>query len=416
MSSVTKRSIHARELVLALALISILGVGIGAVVVRWVQPTVPTLDEVRALARSGQFSRGRAVLREYLKGYPNDKAGYLLMAELATEPSSPEAELALEALGHVHAQNRRLRAVVKFLEGKARYQQKRYDLAETCWWEALAIDPLVPEAGWALLDLLDLEGRVQEAHALGMKQHLIEPDPRDRVRYLLELSRLDIDQVAPGSQFQIFQPLHETNPQDVRIALILGRALIHDSRPEEGLKVLREVFQRHPESPEVWRAWLEGLYDGHEFEELAQAYKQLPESMRSDPRFARIEGLVAENAQDWPRAIAAFRRARAYEPYEGVVSYHLRQALIVAGQREEAERVNREYANFQAAFKQLRGVYQEALKTPTLGYKPHVELYQKLADLREKMGRVDEARAWHRLVLEDEPENAISVAALERLK
>ena len=51
-----------------------------------------------------------------------------------------------------------------------------------------------------------------------------------------------------------------------------------------------------------------------------------------------------------------------------------------------------------------------------LGLTPHPELYQFLAELREKMGRFDEARAWHRLVLRDLPENAVSLAALDRLK
>ena len=67
-------------------------------------------------------------------------------------------------------------AKIKFLEGKAHYQQGRYDLAEDCWTEALRLDPMVPEAGWVLIDLLDKEGRQEEAHRLGMRLH------RDRAR------------------------------------------------------------------------------------------------------------------------------------------------------------------------------------------------------------------------------------------
>ena len=63
-----------------------------------------------------------------------------------------------------------------------------------------------------------------------------------------------------------------------------------------------------------------------------------------------------------------------------------------------------------------RGVYYEVVEVKTLGLKPHPELYQRLADLREKMARFDEARAWHRLVLRDFPDNAVSLAALKRLK
>ena len=62
------------------------------------------------------------------------------------------------------------------------------------------------------------------------------------------------------------------------------------------------------------------------------------------------------------------------------------------------------------------GLTTRTLAIKTLGLKPHPELYQRLADLREKMGRLDEAQAWHRLVLRDSPDDALSLAALERLK
>ena len=48
------------------------------------------------------------------------------------------------------------------------------------------------------MDLLDKEGRVPEAHELGMRLVEVEPDPLDRARILLEMARLDIDNVSPG--------------------------------------------------------------------------------------------------------------------------------------------------------------------------------------------------------------------------
>ena len=53
-----------------------------------------------------------------------------------------------------------------------------------------------------------------------------------------------------------------------------------------------------------------------------------------------------------------------------------------------------------------RPVYAEAFAIKTLGLEPHTELYHRLAGLREQMGRLDEARAWHRLVLRDLPDDA----------
>ena len=80
---------------------------------------------------------------------------------------------------------------------------------------------------------------MEEAHRLGMRLHEEEPDPRDRVRLLLEMSRLDIDQVSPGSQVQLFEPLVRQHPDNLPLALTVGLALVRDSRGEPGRRVPR---------------------------------------------------------------------------------------------------------------------------------------------------------------------------------
>jgi tetratricopeptide (TPR) repeat protein len=375
-----------------------------------------SLAQVRALARGQDFDQARALLLQYLRSHPQEVQAHLLMAQLATEPTAPQPELAIEHIAAVRPESSQRAAVLKFFEGKARYQQKRYDLAAICWNEALRLDPLVPEAGWALLDLLDLEGRVEEAHMLGMRLHASEPDPRDKVRALLETARLDIDQVAPGSQVQIFEPLVAAHPDSLVMALTLGLALVHDSKPGRGLLVLERAVTDNRESTEAWAAWLTGLQDGHEFDRLAREFARLPGSIANDPRFAKFEGMIAENAHDWPRAVSAYGRAHEHEPYNGPIAYRLRQALALCGLKADYDRLNQRYAAFQSAFKQLRAVLAEANSIKTLGLEPHMELYQRLAALREQMGRRDEACAWHRLALQDCPDNVLSLAALKRLQ
>ena len=138
------------------------------------------------------------------------------MADLTTEPTNAHPELALIICRQSSPDTPQQAALVEFFEGKARYQQGRYDLAESCWTEALRLDPIVPEAGWALVDLLDKEGRTEEAHRLGMRLHEIEPDPRDRVKILLEMSRLDIETPDPLSQVVFFEPLVKQHPRTFR--------------------------------------------------------------------------------------------------------------------------------------------------------------------------------------------------------
>ena len=96
--------------------------------------------------------------------------------------------------------------------------------------------------------------------------------------------------------------------------------------------------------------------------------------------------------------------------------YRLRTALQAAGETAELQHVDQLLTVYRNAFKQMRPVYDEAFAIKTLGLEPRPELYHRLAELREQMGRFDEARAWHRLVLRDVPDDARSLAALARLK
>jgi tetratricopeptide (TPR) repeat protein len=230
------------------------------------------------------------------------------------------------------------------------------------------------------------------------------------------MSRLDIDRVAPGSAVQVFAPVWRQHPAYLPLAMAVGLALVRNSQSAEGLDVLRDALQRHPESAAVWDAWLTGLDEAFQPGRLRQEFARLPRSLATDPRFARHEGNVAQGARDWPRAVEAYRRAHAFEPFNGVVLYQLRMALRGAGATAELHRTDELLAAYRNAFKQMRPVHAEAFANKTLGLKPHPELYHRLAALREQMGRFDEARAWHRLVLRDVPDDALSRAALARLK
>jgi tetratricopeptide (TPR) repeat protein len=431
--------VAAHWIVILAALLTCIG-GLVVLTVRRGPGAVTSLNEVRALARAGQFDRARARLAGYLRARPGDSRAHLLMAQLATEPPSPDPDAALENLRAVRPTQPKEAALVKFYEGKAQYQRARYDLAEACWKEALHLDPIVPEAGWALMDLLDKEGRLEEAHRVGMELHEVEPNPVDRVKVLLEVARLDIEKVAPGSQVQLFEPLARQHPESLPLAVAAGLALVHDSRGDEGVALLGEALRRHPDSPGAWDAWLTGLYDASQFDRFAEEFARLPAAMAGHPLFAEHEGKIAQIARDWPRAARAYRRAYESAPSDQTVLYRLWCALRQLGDRAEFDRIDRVYQNYREAYRllrgtffeadataaapapsekdagQRRGVYYETIMIPDFGVRPDPERYHLLADLLERLGRSDEARAWHRLVLRDSPHEPVSLAALERLK
>ena len=401
---------------------------------------VPSIDAVRDLASENRFEQAQTLLERYLRAYPHHNRARLLMAELTTQPTHARPDVALQHLRVILPASSRETALVRLFEGKAQYQLGRYDQAEASWRESLRQNPIVPQAGWALLSLLEIEGRLEEAHCLGMRLHEVEPDSRDRVRILLEVSRLDIKTPDPLSQIQLFEPLARKHPENLPLNLTLGLALTRVNRCKEGLKVLEETVRKNPNSPEAWDAWLSGLCEASEGETLCREFAVLPAQFAGEPRFAKHEGCIAENAREWVWAARAYRRALDFEPYNWGVCCRLRFVLERAGNLADFERINRRCETYEIAYKEMRGsyfdrldpraplpvpgdcvkeqlgAYYETVLIETLGVLPCPEQYQRLAQLRERMGRFDEARAWHRLVLRDSADNVLSLAALERLK
>jgi tetratricopeptide (TPR) repeat protein len=390
--------------------------GTGAVTLWHGSSPVPELAEICALARHHQFDQAESLAICYLRNFPGSNRAHLLMAQFALDRPDPAPQRALEHLDQIQPRTSQEAAVVRFSKGKAFYMQKGYHLAESCWKEALQLDPMVPEAGWALIDLLDFEGRVVEAHELGMHLFESETDRRDQARLLLEMTRLDIDKIAPGSQVQVFEPALRRNPENLALGVAVGLALVHDSRSDQGFQVLRNVLRQHPESATAWDGLLTGLADGFQPEQLAHDFGQLPQALITNPRFAKHEGAVAQSAREWAKAIMAYRRARAFEPHNGVVLYHLWIVLRAAGEADEFRQIDELLTNYQAALEQMREAYNEAFRDKSLGITLHLELYHRLGTLREQLGRFDEACAWHRLVLRDVPDDAHSLAALKRLE
>ncbi|QEH35286.1 Tetratricopeptide repeat protein [Aquisphaera giovannonii] len=390
--------------------------GGGALAFSFWHAATPDLAEICALARRGEFDRAEALLSDRLRDDPGDPKAHLLMAQFSMDRPDPRPEAALEHLGRLRPKTREEEALLRFSEGKARYQLKEYGAAEALWYRALELDPRVPEAGWALLDLLDFEGRNDEAHELGMRLFEHEPHPRDRVRLLLEMVRMEVEHIDNGSRVQTFEPAWKADPSNLRLGMAVGFALLRSGEADRGLEVLKGLLDRNPDSPQARETWLAALMDAHRPEQLKAEVARLPGALREDPRFARFLGAVADGDRDWPTAIRMYRRALEFRPYDGATLYRLRLAARASGDAEELRRADDRLRDFKDAESRLADARKEAMDEPTLGVTPRPALYHKLASLRERVGRLDEARAWHRLVLRDAPGDPTSLAALERLK
>ena len=89
------------------------------------------------MARAGQFGRSQAILERYLEESPRDDRAHLLLVQVTTEQTNAHPDVALAHVGAIKPDSASKAALLRFLEGKAQYQRRRYDLAETCWTEAL---------------------------------------------------------------------------------------------------------------------------------------------------------------------------------------------------------------------------------------------------------------------------------------
>jgi tetratricopeptide (TPR) repeat protein len=410
----TWRNLHRRNLGLSLLLLALVGALAVLVVVSRPKPAA-SLDGLQPLLAARQFDEAEALIKEYLKIHTHSVQGNMLMAQVALERDEQKPQLALEHLARIGARDRVTQATVLLNQGKAYSTLGWNDRAEEAWKKALELEPRVPEAGWALLSLYYVEGRRAEAHRLAMALRVTEPDPRDRAQLLLELVRHDAKPLGPDSLMLTLEPIVRKSPQDLYMAIALGLATVRNSQTDAGLSSLRNLAERFTNNPDAREAFILGLDEAGKIDDLVGEMSRLPQAMASDPRFDRYRGAIAQQRQDWNVAAQHYERTWRRDPSDLRVLYRLSRVLRLGGRLSEADLVDRKVHDAQEAKNQILALYQKANAVKTLGTAPHPDLYHQLADLREHMGRDDEAVAWHQMVLEYQPDNKESNDAIARL-
>lgn len=391
-----------------------------AVLMAWALASFSTpmasLAGVDRLLSEGKFDEARRRAAAYIADNPASRMGNRYYAQAVigsiesskrTDPNADpatfhaDAESGEKALKRITGGSPEERALVELEIGKLLYYEGRWKLAEERWKAALALDPKVPEAGWALLDLYYLEGREDEAHELAMKLYATEPDPRDRALLLLELVRRDAQPPDPESIVKLLGPIIKINPDDLAARVAYGSACVKRSDPETGLKILGEVVRDAPGDVNARVGLLNALETVDPDEGLKRAVAELPRDLADDPKLASFAGRIAQDKRDWPAAIAAYRKAWKSRPFDAKLTYRLGRALRLAGDAEAAAKFAAEFearvGAYESARTKIRDLHQEANNTPDLGVASHPDLYERLARLRESMGRDDEARLWRDL-------------------
>jgi tetratricopeptide (TPR) repeat protein len=252
------------------------------------------------------------------------------------------------------------------------------------------------EAAKRLLDLLGLQGRLDEAHELVYRQLEHQLDPRERLNLLLRLTRLDVDPPDPRLIADSFEPSVRAGTADLPTTLACGLALVELSRSQNGLPMLHMAVEKHPDSAWSWDALLTGLERAAQRQDVADAFARLPARMAEDDRIAKHRGWIAQEGGRWSEAAGFYRQAWEHQP-DNTVGYRLRRTLRLAGRLEEAEQVDRDVLEYREAYKRARAVVDELSELLREGKPIPLELPALMADLRLRMGRGREASAWRSL-------------------
>jgi tetratricopeptide (TPR) repeat protein len=375
----------------------------------WARPR-PVLDRGRIdwLLANGDVRRAQVVIGEHLAAAPEDLEARDLLGRLIIDSipsdrplgdpkSQADARRGLELLRQAQPVHRTAaeRAMAAMYEGKAHYVLQRWREAEADMRRALELDPRVPEAGWALLNLDFLLGRRREAIERALSLYVTEPDARDRVLLLLQLVRQDVLPPDPESLVALLEPVAAADPEDLETSLALGRSLVRSSRADEGVARLEAAVSRFPYSASAWASLLEGLDLAARPEALASRLKALPESMADDGRFAIWRGRSAQTAGRWDEAITAYKQALAYDPEDPALAYRLAQVLRLDGRMAEADEWLARHESARQAGVELRRLYEEIEATrPGFASSREPSLCTRLAELRERMGHTREAALW----------------------
>ena len=389
---------------------------------------VPALGPALRLVDDGRYAAAEPKLAAYLAYDPSNPRAGLAMADVLLNLEPPKPDDALKRLDAIRGANPSQAAYALMIRGKAHRALDQPGLAETEWREALRRDPFVAQAGMLLLQLYYTEGRNDELRRLALRLHRTEPDPRDQVRLLLEAMRPDAEPLAAAGVIALFRPVVKEHPDDLYPALAYYRALAKDGTGiDEAITGLRRLAAAHPDEIACWDGLLFALASV-DLDGLESTLAKLPPAIAASPRLARYRGQVAESKKDYARAIAEFNLALAEAPGDKQLLHRLGTMHTLAGHKAESKSIKQREDEVEKAREELRGikgreleagrlgVFEEATSLPNLGRIPAVPLYQKLASIRERMGHPDEALAWHKLVLRDEPDNAESREAVDRLE
>ena len=185
-----------------------------------------------------------------------------------------------------------------------------------------------------------------------------------------------------------------SRPLDLRGVLLKAGFLARGGWTDEAATVLRDAFEAHPETRELWQGLGTLLLRGRRYEAAAEAYR---ESLRGDPKDAASwvnRGSALLLAGRTHEAIGVLRETLEADPHQPVALNNLGVAYLRAGQSRSA------LINLERAAKHM--------ETP--------QILMNVAKVQEAAHQKAEALASYARLLALNPRDAEALAARKRLQ
>lgn len=209
----------------------------------------------------------------------------------------------------------------------------QYDEAIAEYERADKLLPGDPRIALNLALAYEKSGRLQEAEKRFETLHTAMPQEK-KITMLLADCHLQMGE--DGKVIELLQPIETQDADDLGLAYMLGMALLHQQRIEEGQRLLDRILSRG-DTAEARFLLGTRMFESGDF---PAAVKQLRSAIELNPNLPQLESLYGRallNTGDPDAATNAFRSALAQNANDYASNLALGQILIVRKQFKEAE-------------------------------------------------------------------------------
>jgi len=385
----------AARLALFVATIGALAFGATWYVAARADPAV-LVQKAEARLQADDWEAARALVQRLERLRPPTPNDRLLRARI--DVAAKDDAGALDELRHI-TDDRELAPRALFMTGVIERRRKRPRLAEAAYRKAIALDPRLIAARKELIYILGMQSRRRELDAEFRALSRITP----LTNYDLYIWCLTHFINWGAESADDIQEFVTADPDDRQSRLATAALLLakpdQDARLEEILKPLP------PEDPEVLAIRAERELNRGRADE---AERMIAGAKTDDPRIARLRARLAFRRGDRDGAVGYFRQALSGEPYDRVANSELGKALLVQGNRAEAEVYLSRARNLDEVYNLVTRLGRPKQNQSTADLK-------RLARACEAAGLSAEARGWYMLAISQDPLDHEAQQALHRI-